>query len=87
MGVAPKEIKVMELQNRCASCTASGNVNFQWKCATAPIDVLNYIVVHELTHLIHPNHNNAFWNELDKVIPNYEKQIHWLKINGAGMNL
>ena len=87
LGVDPKEIKVMELQNRWASCTASGNVNFHWKCAMAPIDVLNYIVVHELTHLIHPNLNNAFWNELDKVIPNYEKQIHWLKINGAGMNL
>jgi predicted metal-dependent hydrolase len=53
----------------------------------APIDVLNYIVVHELTHLIHPNHTTAFWNELDKVLPNYEKQIQWLKINGAGMDL
>lgn len=53
----------------------------------APIDVLNYIVVHELTHLIHQNHTSTFWNEIDKVMPNYEKQIHWLKINGAGMNL
>lgn len=87
LGVNPKEIKVMELQNRWASCTSSGNVNFHWKCAMAPIDVLNYIVVHELTHLIHPNHTNAFWNELDKVMPNYQKQIQWLKINGAGMDL
>jgi predicted metal-dependent hydrolase len=87
LGVIPKEIKIMELQNRWASCTSKGNVNFHWKCAMAPIDVLNYIVVHELTHLIHPNHTPAFWNELDKVIPNYDKQIHWLKINGAGMDL
>lgn len=87
LGVNPKEIKIMELQNRWASCTSKGNVNFHWKCAMAPIDVLNYIVVHELTHLIHPNHTPAFWNELDKVMPNYEKQIHWLKINGAGMDL
>ena len=87
LDVNPKEIKVMELQNRWASCTASGNVNFHWKCAMAPIDVLNYIVVHELTHLIHPNHTTAFWNEIDKVLPNYEKQIQWLKTNGAGMDL
>ncbi len=87
LGVTPNEIKIMELQNRWASCTTKGNVNFHWKCAMAPIDVLNYIVVHELTHLIHPNHTPAFWNELDKVMPSYEKQVNWLKRNGAGMDL
>ena len=87
LGVNPSEIKIMELQNRWASCTTKGSVNFHWKCAMAPIDVLNYIVAHELTHLIHPNHTPAFWNELDKIIPSYNKQINWLKINGAGMDL
>lgn len=87
LGVKSNQIKVMELQNRWASCTVKGNVNFHWKCAMAPIDVLNYIVAHELTHLIHMNHTQAFWNELDKVIPNYEKQQHWLKYNGVGMTL
>lgn len=87
LNVNPKEVKVMELQNRWASCTVKGNVNFHWKCAMAPMDVLNYIVAHELTHLIHQNHTNEFWNELDKVYPNYEKQINWLKRNGAGMDL
>lgn len=76
MGVNPKEIRVMELQNRWASCTSKGNVNFHWKCAMAPIDVLNYIVVHELAHLLHANHTTAFWNEVDKVMPNYEKQVN-----------
>jgi len=87
LAVRPKEIKVMELQNRWGSCTANGNLYFHWKCAMAPIDVLHYIVAHELTHLIHPNHTSAFWNELDKVIPNYQKQQLWLKINGAGLDL
>ena len=87
LGVKSNRIKVMELQNRWASCTQKGNVNFHWKCAMAPIDVLHYIVAHELTHLIHMNHTQAFWNELDKVIPNYTEQQHWLKYNGAGMTL
>ncbi|QGK73188.1 M48 family metallopeptidase [Flavobacterium sp. SLB02] len=87
LGVNIKEIKIMELQNRWASCSVKGNVNFHWKCAMAPIDVLNYIVAHELTHLIHPNHNTSFWNELDKVMPNYNEQVNWLKRNGAGMDL
>ena len=51
------------------------------------MDVLNYIVVHELAHLIHLNHSASFWNELDKIIPNYEKQVEWLKVNGVGMDL
>ena len=87
LGVSPNEIKIMELQNRWASCSNKGNVNFHWKCAMAPIDVLNYIVVHELVHLIHTNHTAAFWNEVDKVIPNYDRHVQWLKINGAGMDL
>lgn len=87
MGVEPNEIKVMELQNRWASCTTLGNVNFHWRCAMAPVDVLHYIVVHELAHLIHPNHTPAFWNTVDKILSNYDSQIKWLKLNGAGMDL
>jgi predicted metal-dependent hydrolase len=87
LGVEPEGIKVMELQNRWASCTSSGNVNFHWKCAMAPMDVLHYIVVHELAHLIHNNHTQAFWNEVDKILPNYDEQVNWLKINGSGMDL
>lgn len=87
IGVNPNDVKVMELQHRWASCSTKGNLNFHWKCAMAPIDVLNYIVVHELVHLIHPNHTHAFWNEIDKVIPNYDRLMRWLKENGAGMDL
>lgn len=87
LNVNPNDVKIMELQNRWASCTTKGNINFHWKCAMAPIDVLNYIVAHELIHLIHKNHTNEFWNEIDKVVPNYEKQLNWLKKNGAGMDL
>ncbi len=87
LGVSPNDVKIMDLQNRWASCSNKGNVNFHWKCAMAPIDVLSYIVVHELAHLIHPNHTNAFWNEIDKVYPKYDSQVQWLKLNGAGMDL
>lgn len=87
MGVTPNELKVMELQHRWASCSPKGNINFHWKCAMAPIEVLHYIVVHELAHLIHPNHTVAFWNEVDKILPNYQLRHQWLKLNGAEMDL
>ena len=53
----------------------------------APPTVLDYIVVHELAHLIHPNHTEAFWNEVDKVMPDYQERKEWLRVNGAGMDL
>ena len=87
LGVKVTDVKVMDLQHRWASCTKKGAINFHWKCAMAPIPVLHYIVAHELAHLIHLDHSAAFWNEVDKVLPNYQEQVNWLKYNGAGMDL
>jgi hypothetical protein len=87
MGVTPVGIKVQELQHRWASCTKAGMLNFHWKCMMAPLTILDYIVVHELAHLIHANHTEAFWNEVDKVLPDYLDRKQWLRVNGAGMSL
>lgn len=53
----------------------------------APLKIIDYIVVHELAHLKHKNHTDAFWNEVDKVLSDYRERKDWLKVNGAGMNL
>ncbi|MBW1820403.1 MAG: M48 family metallopeptidase [Deltaproteobacteria bacterium] len=87
INVNPKQIRIMELKNRWASCSEKGNLNFHWKCIMAPLDVLNYIVVHELAHLVSKNHTKAFWNEIDKVMPDFQKYIEWLRINGAAMDV
>lgn len=83
----PISIKVLELQNRWASCTPSNGLNFHWKCAMAPIPVLDYIITHEMVHLKYPNHSTEFWNELDKKMPNYREYENWLKQNGVKMTL
>jgi predicted metal-dependent hydrolase len=57
-----------------ATCTTDGKLIFNWKCIMAPLTIIDYIVVHELVHLIHPNHSKAFWNELDKVMPDFEER-------------
>ena len=87
MGVSSKSMRVMELKNRWASCSSDGNLNFHWKCMMAPPTVLDYIVVHELAHLIFPNHTKEFWNEVDKVMPDYAERKEWLRVHGAGMSL
>lgn len=87
MGVQINSIRLLELKNRWASCTADGNLNFHWKCVMAPLTIIDYIVVHELAHLIHKNHTDAFWNVVDKIIPDYRKRIEWLRVNGASLDI
>lgn len=87
LGVEPKSIKVMDIRNRWATCTPDGKLIFNWKCIMAPLTIIDYIVAHELVHLIHPNHSKAFWNEMDKVMPDYMERKNWLKKYGVGMDL
>lgn len=87
MDVEPKSVKVIDLKHRWASCTPGGSLNFHWKCMMAPLMVLDYIVVHELAHMIHPNHTTAFWNQVDKLMPDFQGRKEWLRENGAGMDL
>lgn len=87
LGVDYRTVRVMELQHHWASCSTKGDLNFHWRCLMAPLSVLDYIVVHELAHRLHRNHNAAFWDVVDKVLPDYQKQVSWLKHNGAGMTL
>ena len=83
----PSSIKVLELQNRWASWTPKNGLKFHWKCAMAPVPVLDYIITHEMVHLKYPNHSPDFWNELDKKMPNYKEYENWLKQNGVKMSL
>jgi len=87
LGVNPKSVRIIELKNRLASCSHKGNLNFHWKVMMTPMKILDYIVVHELAHLLHANHTIAFWNEIDKLLPDYKERKLWLKVNGAGMDI
>jgi predicted metal-dependent hydrolase len=60
MNVQPGRLRVWELMNRWASCSAAGNLNFHWRAMALPLDVLEYLVVHELAHLTHRNHTKEF---------------------------
>lgn len=78
-------IKVKEMGYRWASCGKSGQLNFHWKCMMAPPRIIDYIVVHELCHFHHRDHTDAFWNEVDKVMPDYRERKEWLRKHGASL--
>jgi predicted metal-dependent hydrolase len=87
IGVTPGGIDIRELGNRWASCYPSGKLAFHWKCMMAPQTIIDYIVVHELCHFHQPDHADAFWNEVDKVLPAYREYKEWLRRYGAGLDI
>ena len=87
VGVRPGALQVKELGYRWASSLPGGGLHFHWKCLMAPPKVIDYIVVHELCHMYHRDHTDLFWNEVDKVMPDYRERKEWLRQRGAGMDL
>ncbi|MBI4447431.1 DUF45 domain-containing protein [Candidatus Woesearchaeota archaeon] len=64
------------------SCSQARNINISTRLLFAPTDVLEYVCVHELAHLIESNHSENFWKLVEKAMPNYKEKIQWLKENG-----
>lgn len=87
VGVVPTGIVVKDLAYRWATCAASGKLAFHWKSMMATPKVVDYLVVHELCHLRVRDHSEAFWNEVDKVLPDYKERKEWLRQYGAAMDL
>ena len=87
VGVEPGTVQIKELGYRWASCLKDGSLHFHWKCLMAPARIVDYFVVHELCHLQHRDHTDAFWNEVDKVMPDYLERKEWLRQRGAEMDL
>lgn len=72
-------------RSRWGSCSSEGNLNFNCLLALVPEDVLDYVVVHELCHLLEMNHSPAFWSNVERLLPDYKKQRQWLKDNGGAL--
>lgn len=85
MGVTYGRITIRKQKTRWGSCTSEGNLNFNCLLMMAPPEVLDYIVVHELSHRIEMNHSEKFWAQVEKVLPDYRKAHKWLKENGRGL--
>ena len=87
LGVVYNEFKTSEMKYRWGSCTPSNNIIFNWRIVKAPMYVLEYLVAHELVHLMENNHTPRFWNILSIQVPHYLKAKKWLKENGHLLEL
>jgi predicted metal-dependent hydrolase len=82
LGVRPARIQIRDQRSRWGSCSTRGTLSFNWRLVLAPLEVLDYVVVHELCHLRHPNHSGRFWRLVEERRPNFRAQRDWLNEHG-----
>lgn len=75
-------IRIKDVTSRWGSCSSKRNLNFNWRLVMAPMEVLDYVVVHELCHLKEMNHSPSFWRLVGEILPDYKVQREWLKTCG-----
>lgn len=77
-----KNLEIRDQKTLWGSCNRKRNLRFDWKLAMLPEEVIDYVIVHELTHLKKMNHSARFWAEIEKVMPEYQECRNWLNKHG-----
>jgi predicted metal-dependent hydrolase len=72
--IAVGRVRITSAQTRWGSCSPNGDLNFSWRLVIAPPDIIDYVVVHELAHILHHNHSLRFWDLVEKWMPDYRKR-------------
>lgn len=82
LGADVADIKILNIRYRWGSCTTKDNVTFNWRLIKAPMFVIDYVIVHELAHLLEGDHTPRFWNIVRSQLTTVEKAKVWLQENG-----
>lgn len=81
-GIKFNRINITSAKKRWGSCGLNGNLNIAWRLVLAPLRVIDYVIVHELSHIEIRNHSKEFWLRVGNVIPDYKTDERWLRDNG-----
>jgi hypothetical protein len=87
IGVTPASILVKTFKARWGSCSAKGDIHYNWRIIMATDEVVDYVVIHELCHILHHNHSAQFWQAVTQFMPHYRDCKLWLKLNGQGLEI
>ena len=83
MGLAPPPLELRNWRRRWGECHPDGRLRFNWRLVLLPPESLDYLVVHELAHLLVPGHPRRFWQEVEKYLPDFAARRRWLRLYGA----
>ncbi len=87
VGEWPTEIRVKDFKARWGTCQVDGSIDFNWRIVMAPMSIIDYVVVHELCHLIAKNHSKVYWSKLSAILVDHERRREWLRINGTQLTI
>ncbi len=87
IGVVPSSIGIKGYRSRWGTCHSDGRIYFNWRIILAPPSVVNYLVVHELCHLLQADHSKNFWRCVESVLPDYAERRKWLKAHGSWLEI
>lgn len=86
-GFQYKKVRITSASSRWGSYSTSGTLSFPWRLVMAPIDMIDYVVVHELVHSRFQNHSKDFWSEVAAIMPDYKERRKWFKLHGSQLFL
>lgn len=87
MGTHYRTLTISGARRRWGSCSFDNSLHFTFRLLYAPMEVVEYVIVHELAHTKHKNHSRFFWAEVEKYIPDWKNRRKWLKTHGALMEI
>lgn len=87
MSVAYQSVTITSARSRWGCCTFDNRLRYSYRLIFTPKEVVEYVVVHELSHILQKNHSSAFWREVEKFIPDWKRKRKWLREHGALMQL
>lgn len=85
IGREASHISVRAMKSRWGSCSSTGRLSLNWRILCAPPEVAEYLVVHEMCHLLHRNHSERFWKAVEKAMPDFKKARAILRKTGPGI--
>lgn len=80
LGVKPTRLTITGARTRFGSCSGKNSISFSFYLMRFPEDAVDYVVVHELCHIIHHNHSKEFYKEIEKILPDYKKRKKLLEL-------
>jgi hypothetical protein len=83
--VNPQLVSIKNYKSKWGSCSSTGEIFFNWRIIISPHRIVDYVVVHELCHMLEHNHSAAYWSHVKSIIPDFSQDRQWLKVNGAGL--
>ena len=82
LGVEPRSVRIKSYRARWGSCSLTGEITYNWCIVIAPHRIVDYVVVHELCHILQHNHSPGYWRAVERVFPDYRQCRAWLRLNG-----